>query len=133
MKRTGLKRKTGLKRTGFSRKRKKGIRPLNPRKAAQMEEYRLAVKAAPKVCAACGATGVPLEPHHYKGRGGGKYLLEFAMVCPELHNFIHHVDPNWAYAAGWLQPEYRGNVRRGDEPRPWEKPFGTLTCKERFT
>lgn len=115
MKRSTLVRKTPLKRTS--------IRRASDKQRGRLAIYRIMLAAARQEVAPCEKCRVifpwgHLEPHHPFGRGG-ENLFKVVMVCKPCHSGIH-AHANDAFAAGWLQPEYRHRPHDPSHPRPWK-------------
>lgn len=103
------------------KKASKPLRKVSKAKAPAHAAYAkwIAVAlAATESCARCKKSGVGLEPHHPKGRGG-QYLFCVIGLCHNCHEWTH-ANPNSAMAEGWLHPEYRGLKPDPQHPKPWE-------------
>lgn len=98
---------------------------VSKRRQRDLQAYYDAVKVAKEhdhTCQKCRQefwSNLSLDAHHPYGRTNG-WLQHFILLCRECHDGIHQ-NPNEAYQAGWLQPEYKGYVRPDSHPEPWTK------------
>jgi 5-methylcytosine-specific restriction endonuclease McrA len=81
-------------------KRRKPLRPVSARRAAELKQYtilRRAYLSEHPHCEVCGARAH--EIHHMLPRGRGGKLLDtsiFLALCRRCHRQAHD-NPNWAY------------------------------------
>lgn len=111
MKRTPLKRKTPLQRTGTLKqgaplKRTKGVRKVSAKTAQRNKQYALQRDVWLGVhdrCEVEGCTNESMHVHHRRGRTGTNMLDESTWLacCNDCHEFIHRY-PEWAYERGYL-------------------------------
>ena len=117
MKRSPLKRSTKpLKRSKLA--------PRSKKQATRIERYKAMLKKHARPVWTCQKSGakVPAEFidfHHPYGRTGNN-LFKVVALSRDAHDRIHS-HPDEAYAQGWLQPEYRGNINNGNHPVPWDE------------
>ena len=103
MKRSPLRRKSGLRGNGTLRRSK--LNPVSSKRRRQLSEYakvRSAYLKLNPVCVCC-ATHPSTEIHHRKGRWKERLndSIWFAALCRNCHDYIH-ANAEWAYEKGWL-------------------------------
>lgn len=87
-------------------KRNRHMKPVSAKGRTRREAYkavRIPFMEAHPICQCCEYR--PATQCHHKKRRLGKLLTDvkyFAALCHECHHHIHYVDPDWAYANGWL-------------------------------
>lgn len=123
--------------SGIGNKEKKEKRPrkslnqFSKKQRRKNEAYRKSESdQIPKInaCAKCGTTE-NLTRHHPYGRSGktedGRDCIEvWFYLCTSFGNRCHdwvHENPSIAMEQGWLQPEYRNQIRQPNHPKPWRK------------
>jgi len=106
MRKSPLKRKTQLKRSSKTL-RKKRINPVSADKGKWLKLYREMRAKDP----------TQLEAHHPFARKK-EALLAYVLVSREKHREIHD-NGKEAYAQGWLQGPYYGWPIDPNHPRPW--------------
>lgn len=102
MRRTALRRKTPLARTGSLKRTP--LRKVSKRQSARNRAYtplRRAFLTAHPICQVCRAQQAT-DIHHMAGRGSNTNDPDtFLATCRRCHDGIH-VNPSWARAHGWL-------------------------------
>lgn len=111
MKRTQLRRRSGLKR-GTSTLKRTRLKQMSDAKTDWSKKYESAKAKHPPPM-------LGMEAHHPFGRIGERILC-FIWVFRATHQAIHDRGI-WAREVGWLQPPFDGRPMDNEYPRPWPK------------